>query len=142
YQANCLHTLYDSGCALARSRYTRADTVANGSTVQRLVPATPLASLAAITADDGSSKAVDPAAFVQGALTFTGGRNAGVTRAIKAADADGLTLAYALPHQPTVGDPFRITYGCDHTAATCQARFGNLANIRAFPYIPAAETAA
>ncbi|MEC4591596.1 DUF2163 domain-containing protein [Nitrospirillum amazonense] len=138
YQANCLHTLYDSGCTLLRSRYSWSNSVAAGSIVGTIVPATPLSALA----PDGAGAAVDPQGFVQGAISFTGGLNAGVVRAIKVVSGGNLGLAYPLPHAPAVGDPFTITYGCDHTAATCQARFNNLANIRAFPYIPAAETAA
>ncbi|MBB6251705.1 DUF2163 domain-containing protein [Nitrospirillum iridis] len=137
YQANCLHTLYDSGCAVLRSRYTWTNSVGQGSIVGTIVPATPLTSLAA----DGAGHALDPQAFAQGAVSFTGGMNAGVVRSIKVVSGGNLGLAYPLPHAPAVGDPFQITYGCDHTAATCKARFNNLANIRAFPYIPAAETA-
>ncbi|MDE1145646.1 MAG: DUF2163 domain-containing protein [Azospirillaceae bacterium] len=142
YQAACLHTLYDGGCAQSRARYARANMVGAGSNVQWIAPAQTLTDMTPITMADGTVRAVDPASFTQGSISFTGGLNSGVVRTIKAADINGLTLAYALPHAPSVGDPFQITYGCDHTAATCLARFANMANLRAFPYIPPAETAA
>lgn len=35
-----------------------------------------------------------------------------------------------------VGDTFVLTAGCDHTAATCAAKFDNLANFRGQPHMP------
>src|SRR5207237_881148 len=39
------------------------------------------------------------------------------------------------------GDNFRFLPGCDHTVATCDSAFNNLAHYGGFPYIPLPETA-
>lgn len=78
--------------------------------------------------------------FDQGTITFTGGPCAGLSRTIKAGDGSGLTLAYALPQAPAIGDPFTAYVGCDKTMATCAGRFNNLAQFRGFPFIPVPET--
>ena len=40
-----------------------------------------------------------------------------------------------------VGDTFQLLPGCDHTAATCNGTFDNLARFGGFPYIPPPELA-
>ena len=39
------------------------------------------------------------------------------------------------------GDAFTVAVGCDHTPATCAARFANLARFRGFPYVPPPQLA-
>src|SRR5688572_32551951 len=60
-----------------------------------------------------------------------------------------VTLAGGIVHQlqpwlspVAVGDTFRLLPGCDHTTATCNATFQNLARFGGFPYIPPPEAAA
>lgn len=137
YEAGCIHSLYDAGCALLRTHYSWTNTVGTGSTIETLLPQTALAAMG--TTPQG---AIDPGAFTQGSLTFTGGVCSGQTRGIRQCDAGGIQLIYPLEAEPAPGDPFTITYGCDHTKATCAARFNNMGNFRAFPYIPPAETSA
>lgn len=133
YQASCIHTLYDAGCAVLRDRFSWSNRVGTGADVFRIPPAMPLATM---------GPGVDPAAFAQGSVTFTGGVCSGQSRGVRAVDGGALLLASALDALPAPGDPFTVRYGCDHTAATCAARFNNIANHRAFPYIPVAETSA
>jgi uncharacterized phage protein (TIGR02218 family) len=52
-----------------------------------------------------------------------------------------LILMYPLPAAPATGDAFTVYAGCDHTPATCSARFANLANFRGFPYVPPPQIA-
>jgi len=137
YEPACIHSLYDIGCALLRTHYSWSNTVGPGGGNAYVVPGTALTAMG--TTPQG---AIDPAAFTQGSITFTGGVCAGQTRGIRAASAAGLQLAYPLDALPAPGDPFTITYGCDHTQPTCAARFNNTGNYRAFPYIPPAETSA
>jgi uncharacterized phage protein (TIGR02218 family) len=119
YQPTCGHTLYDSGCGLIKNAFGTAGIVAAGST-----PATILWSGAA-------------AAYVQGTIFFSSGANAGGSATVKsAAIGVSLTLGYPLAVTPAAGDAFTIYQGCDHTKATCQAKFNNLANFRGFPFVP------
>ena len=119
YQPTCGHTLYDSGCGLIKNAFGTAGLVTAGST-----PAILLWSGAA-------------AAYVQGTIFFSSGTNAGGSATVKSAAAGvSLTLGYPLAATPAAGDTFTIYMGCDHTKATCQAKFGNLANFRGFPFVP------
>ena len=51
------------------------------------------------------------------------------------------SLMYPLPFAPATGDAFTVAFGCDHTQATCQGKFNNLANFRGFPYVPPPQLA-
>ena len=73
---------------------------------------------------------------------FTSGANANVRATVKSVAAGvALTLIYPLPVAPAVGDAFTVYAGCDHTQATCQSRFNNLANFRGFPFVPPPQIA-
>ena len=123
YQPSCNHVLFDSGCGLVKNAFGAAGTVGVGATA-RLVPWSAASS-----------------AYAQGTITFTSGANTGATATIKVATAATLTLAYPLPSVPASGDGFTAYQGCDHTLATCRAKFANAANFRGFPYVPVPETA-
>ena len=124
YQPTCLHTLYDSGCTLAKNAFGTNGTVGAGST-------------ASVINWSGAS-----ANFQQGSITFTSGVNVGVTANVNAVAAGtSLTLGYPLQSAPATGDAFTVYFGCDHTPGTCQAKFSNLANFRGFPYVPPPEMA-
>ncbi len=124
YQPTCLHTLYDSGCTMVKNAFGTDGTVGSGST-------------ASVINWSGAS-----ANFVQGSITFTSGVNAGMTATVGSAIAGtSLSLLYPLESVPASGDGFTVYYGCDHTPGTCQAKFGNLANFRGFPYVPPPQMA-
>ncbi|WP_158812531.1 DUF2163 domain-containing protein [Methylocapsa sp. S129] len=124
YAATCLHTLYDSGCGIIRGTYATSGTVGASST-------------ASLINFSGALMA-----HQQGAILFTSGANANVRATVKLAVAGvSLTLIYPLPSPPTTGDAFTVYQGCDHTPATCKARFNNLANFRGFPYVPPPQIA-
>ncbi len=119
YQPTCNHTLYDSGCGLVKNAFGTAGTVGAGSSTTVLLW-------------PGAS-----ALFVQGTVSFASGANAGSSANVKgAASGVSLTLAYPLPSVPAAGDAFTVYQGCDHTSATCRAKFANLANFRGFPFVP------
>jgi len=124
YQPTCLHTLYDEGCGLQADVYATPDVVGAGST------ATQINSTAAL------------AAHAQGSVVFRTGANAG-TRATVRQVVSGVhfTLICPLPVAPAVGDAFTMFFGCDHTYATCGARFSNSARFRGFPFVPPPQMA-
>ncbi len=124
YQPTCLHTLFDSGCALVKNAFGTSGAVGAGSA-------------ASIINWSGAS-----ANFVQGSITFTSGVNAGVTATVGSAVAGtSLTLLYPLESVPAPGDGFTVYFGCDHTPGTCQNKFKNLQNFRGFPYVPPPQMA-
>lgn len=124
YSPTCLHTLYDSGCGVIRGTFAANGTVGAGSTPTQINFPGALA---------GHS---------QGAILFTSGANANVRATIKGVAAGAsLALMYPLPSPPAAGDAFTAYFGCDHTAATCAARFNNLARFRGYPYVPPPQIA-
>ncbi|MGV0960108.1 MAG: DUF2163 domain-containing protein [Limnohabitans sp.] len=126
YQASCLHTLYDAGCAA-----NKADLTVSGS----------------VTGNNGTGQwiqsglSVTSGWFDQGVITFSTGPNAGQRRTVKAYASGQFWFALPLSNVPTVGDAFTVYPGCDKTQATCQSKFNNLSRFRGFPYIPIPETA-
>jgi len=124
YQPTCLHTLYDSGCTLAKASFGTNGVVGTGSTFSTINWS-------------GAS-----ANFAQGTITFTSGVNSGVTATVGSALAGvALNLIYPLQSAPATGDAFTVYFGCDHTEATCQNKFNNLLNFRAFPFVPPPQMA-
>lgn len=126
YQAGCVHTLYDSGCALARESWAQSGTVTAGST----------ASVIACNLTKASGW------FTRGYIRFDTGAQAGTTRTIKSYAPGQIALFLPLSAAPDVGDTFTVYAGCDKTQATCTSKFNNLPHFRATPYIPDPSTAA
>lgn len=124
YQSVCLHTLYDTGCAVAKAGYT----------VTGAVTGTPT------TTTVGSALAQASGYFDQGVLTFTSGACSGLKRTVKSFASGTFTFALPLPSPPSAGDTFSVFPGCDKTLSTCQAKFSNQTRFRGFPYIPVPET--
>jgi Phage conserved hypothetical protein BR0599/Uncharacterized conserved protein (DUF2163) len=124
FSPTCVHTLYDSGCGVIRGTYAATGTAGSGSTASLVL------------------SGVAAASHAQGSLVFTSGANANVRVTVKSVGVGtGFNLMYPLPFAPSVGDAFTVYAGCDHTQATCQGRFNNLANFRGFPYVPPPELA-
>ena len=118
YQANCQHILYDIGCTLSRAAHTTTGAVASGST-------------ATLINWTGATSA-----YQQGVITFTSGACSGSVATVKSATTGILNLSYPLSAVPAIGDTFSVVQGCDHTKATCNAKFANLANFRGYPFVP------
>jgi len=127
YQAPCLHTLYDEGCGLDKELFRVDGTiVAGGGNTATSFDTT-------LSNPDGY--------FDQGVLVMTEGPDIGVKKTIKRSLATGIiTLVTPLTVEPETGWGFSAYPGCDHTQATCLAKFNNLLRFRGFPYIPVPET--
>lgn len=78
--------------------------------------------------------------FTGGALTFTGGANAGARVTVKSHRQDGLRASFTFWTQPAreiaSGDTISAKAGCDKSVNTCQTKFGNIVNFRGFPHMP------
>jgi uncharacterized phage protein (TIGR02218 family) len=118
YSPSCQHVLFDSGCGLVKNAFGASGVVGVGSTNTVI------------------NWAGSTSAYRQGTLTFLSGANTGTTASVKDATSSSLMLGYQLSMRPEAGDAFTVYQGCDHTKATCQAKFANLANFRGFPFIP------
>jgi uncharacterized phage protein (TIGR02218 family) len=124
YQPTCLHTLYDSGCALVKNALGTNGAVGAGSTA------------AVINWSDSDAR------YRQGSITFTSGVNAGVTANVNDVVPNTyLVLGCPLQSSPAAGDTFTVYHGCDHTPGTCSAKFNNLGNFRGFPFVPPPQMA-
>jgi uncharacterized phage protein (TIGR02218 family) len=126
YQAGCIHILFDSGCALVKSSFAVAGTVASGST--NLV--------INWTNTQGANY------FYEGTVTFTSGALNGYTTNLKSSGTTTLTVVDQLPVAPQPGDTFNAYPGCNHTtgAGGC-ATFNNLVHFRGYPNVPPPATA-
>lgn len=84
-----------------------------------------------------SSLAQAAAYFSGGDVTFTSGLNDGIRMEVKTHGASGaLQMQLPLPFDVQVGDTFTIIPGCDHSKATCIAKFNNVVNFRGFSFVP------
>lgn len=119
YMATCNNVLYDNNCGIPEAACTSAGAVGAGSSARTILSAAALE------------------AHVGGVLTFTSGVNAGVSATVKNVKPGvSFTLMFPAPRAPGAGDAFEVCQGCDHTMATCAARFNNLGNFRGFPFVP------
>jgi uncharacterized phage protein (TIGR02218 family) len=116
YQQSCNHTLYDDRC--------RVDKVANTITTY-------------VTSIDGQNVTVADQGFADGYLK--GGIIAipGINekRLILGNAANVINVFYPFS-KLTVGDSVELSAGCDHSKATCKAKFNNVRRFGGFPYIP------
>lgn len=126
YQAPCLHTVYDSGCAANKLNFSRMSTVTGTNGTGQWLQ---------------SGLTQEPGWFDQGVLEFLMGANAGVRRTVKSYAYGQFWFALPLPKPPQVGDSFTVFPGCDKTKATCQSKFNNVVRFRGFPFVPTPETA-
>lgn len=126
YQSNCIHTLFDSGCALDQADFD-VPTMCIGGTTR--------ASLKSNVAAPGGS-----GTFTLGKVVMTSGQNAGFSRTVREWTLGTFTLLNPLPFDVLPGDTFTAYPGCDKQMTTC-ALFANLDNFGGTPFIPAAETA-
>jgi uncharacterized phage protein (TIGR02218 family) len=74
--------------------------------------------------------------LVGGTLRWIDGPNAGLEVGIAGAGAEGLVLDRPLDRIMPDGLRVRVREGCDHTLATCAARFGNAVNFQGEPFVP------
>lgn len=122
-EPSCLNTFCDGMCGLTKSNYAYSVTAARGSTKLALIPTTSYA--------DGL--------FTQGSVLCLTGNNAGVTRTIKTFTSNTATLVEPFAFSVSAGDTFTFYRGCAKTIAACEA-YGNVRNIRCFPFLPVPNT--
>lgn len=130
FQPTCTWVFGDANCTYNRA--AQAQTIAAASGANQYVIA------AQFTASPGTL-------YTDGTIEGKSGPNKGLTRAVAEANAGSpgtIALAVPFPYAVAAGDTFTLLPGCDHTIATCNATFGNIAHFGGFPYIPPPESAA
>jgi hypothetical protein len=132
YQAGCVHNLYDSGCALSKSAWTLAGSVAS----------IPSGAGVVTNANFNTNLTNADHYFELGVMAFTSGLNKGFSATVKTyLHASGnLQLMVPFPATVSVGDAFTIYPGCDKVQSTCSGKFNNLMHFKATPYVPVPET--
>lgn len=133
YQPSCRNTFCDQNCSLNLASYTTAGTVsaAVDATNQSFV------------SNFGGQPPAAAGYLSLGIVRFTGGANSGLSKTVKIHTGTGnglVQLSNSVPGQIVAGDTFAASAGCDKTMATCQGKFGNLANFSAEPFIPLPQT--
>lgn len=124
--AGCINATYSTACGLNEDDFTTAYTLSGGCTKNILY----------FPCSKSSNY------YTGGYVYVSGGSNFGAYRTIKSYSYNSSTglgtaiLRKNLASAPNAGDTIAATAGCDHTIATCKARFNNYVNCRAFPYIP------
>jgi uncharacterized phage protein (TIGR02218 family) len=71
-----------------------------------------------------------------GSVRWVDGPHAGLTMEVIEADEAGLVLDTPLDPGLAPGTRALLREGCDHTLATCAARFANAANFQGEPFLP------
>ena len=95
-----------------------------------------------VTTPPAPCTAAVPAVYLEGTVTGASGANLGYTRTIaNLGNGSQLGLLQPFLYPVAAGDSFTILPGCDHTTATCENSFNNLARFGGFPYIPPPEFA-
>lgn len=116
----CRARFCDAGCTLSVARFSRV--------------------AAAVEVDADSHRiafaGLDHELYRFGELRWLDGPQTGLIARILSSDANSLTID--LPPHPDLAPPSRarLREGCDHTLATCSARFGNAINFQGEPYLP------
>jgi uncharacterized phage protein (TIGR02218 family) len=82
--------------------------------------------------------AAGPAAedMLDGSLRWLDGPQAGLAMEVIEADASGLLLDIAIDPALAPGTRALLREGCDHTLASCAARFANSVNFQGEPFLP------
>lgn len=128
YQRYCNAVVGDARCGinLANSAYRGSGAVDIASS-RRTFTATGLAGFS----DDW---------FTAGMVNWLTGANAGQSMEVKLHNFTNGTVSIelwqAMPFEIRTGNTFTITVGCKQDAATCNSKFGNIANFRGFNLIP------
>ena len=101
-------------------------------------PFTRRAAVTTIAAGRVRFASIEPAPYQGGELRWLDGPLAGLGATILGADAGGLLL----DRQPDGVEPGMralLREGCDHTLATCTARFANAVNFQGEPFLPGTD---
>lgn len=134
YQPGCLNALYDGVCAVSPSgsfggkAFQSSHTVIAGSSTTM-----------ALTLNSAPSQG--DGYFDQGWVEIAAGPFILLRRGIRSQRGTTVKMIQPWPFPLDNGQAVTLQAGCDKTLATCDAKFGNRARFRGFPWIPSPDTA-
>lgn len=117
----CRAEFCGEGCTLSAARFTHETAVAEVSSDLRKVR---------IAADFAAAD------FAYGWVRLIDGAGSGIVTRFQGVDEGWLVLEQPLPEGSVAGVHAIVREGCDHTLATCAARFGNALNFQGEPFLP------
>lgn len=117
----CRAEFCGEGCTLSGARFTHEAAVEEISSDLRKIR---LASDVAATD------------FAFGWIRMVDGAGSGIVMRVQSVDAGWLVLEQPLPKGSAAGVHATAREGCDHTLATCSAKFGNALNFQGEPFLP------
>ncbi|WP_435418955.1 DUF2163 domain-containing protein [Parerythrobacter aurantius] len=117
---SCRASFCGPGCTLSAARFMQEGMVA---TVDHARDAVTFAG-------------IDPEPYTFGSVRWLEGPHIGMTMEIVAVEGGEILLDTPLDPGTMAGDRALLRQGCDHTLATCHARFGNAANFQGEPFLP------
>lgn len=120
YQKSCPHVLYETECAVSRASFGSSQTVV---------------SITGTVIELDTLDAFDSNYFAGGYLEWESAPGYFQRRAIRMNAGFDATISFPLPGL-SVSDVVVIYPGCDHTLATCDAKFANSENFGGMPYWP------
>jgi uncharacterized phage protein (TIGR02218 family) len=117
----CQHKLFDAGCRLDRSSFTRAATIIDISGYEMTV-----------------NVALVPDWAVGGELIHVASteRSLVVGQRLDVASSGTVLTLQARSYNAGKDHPVEVTAGCDHQIQTCAQKFDNVMNYGGFPYLP------
>lgn len=116
YEKTCRHEVFDGGCKLNEANYRKVATISSINVMDVVL----------------SGEAANIGYYTGGMIIFPDGS----TRLILKHETQG-KITMSRPHpggQP--GQRVTLLPGCDHSIATCKAKFNNYINYGGWPYIP------
>lgn len=137
-QTGCRWVLYSQGCTANKATFTKTGgiigSVSDPRTFMTVLHMTPVSAAGTWT---------------KGVVTFTGGKNNGISYAVGLWTSGGLGPdTFQLDRPPLFnmapGDTFSVSQGCDHGFAACTDFLGSTAAYENFggdPFVPVPETA-
>lgn len=126
YSPSCIRTLYDVGCTVNKNAVSVNGTVTSSPDNTHF--------------NSALGQAADY--FALGTVQFTSGANSGLTRTVRSFSGGTFSVSLPLPVQPSAGDTFTASPGCDKQKSTCSGKFSNESNFRGYPYVPSPESVA
>lgn len=117
----CRAAFCGPGCTLSAARFSHAGQLTAWNAADNAVTLTTTATLANL---------------IGGTLRWFDGPHAGQAMGITAVTGGALVLDTPLDTSLTAGMRVDLRQGCDHTLATCAARFANAVNFQGEPFLP------
>lgn len=124
----CRYVLGESRCGVNLASFTQTGTVTGVTT-----PNVRISAKRRIFTDTSRAEAAEY--WQLGKLTWTSGKNNGLSVDVRSFSGGQFVLERALPYDIEIGDQYSVITGCDKSAATCHSKFTNKINFGGFEWL-------